>query len=211
MSFKTAEGRSVLAPEIVLLYKSNSPYEYDPDFENTVAALSNKQRNWLKAALEKLFSQHIWIERLTIFSGTLTPDVAQRRLVVKAIFKCATPYSDDEMNLPVENVDAAIPFYETVMGFRLISRSDSPHKSAILARDDVKVGLAENGGDPTQEGCFFVVDNVETAFAELQLNGLQKKEAEYRIDKHSDKSWKVFFVVAPDGLCYCLGEQVPSA
>src|SRR5262249_45887507 len=141
------------------------------------------------------------------------PDIEcrSRRLVVKAIFKCATPYSDDEMNLPVENVDAAIPFYETVMGFRLISRNDSPHKSAILGRDDVKIGLAENGGDPTQEGCFFVVDNVEMAFAEFKSNGLQKEEAEYRIDKHSDKSWKVFFVVAPDGLCYCLGEQVPGS
>jgi len=48
---------------------------------------------------------------------------------MKAIFKTAWPYQKDEMNLPVENLAAAIPFY------------------------------------------------------------------------------KVFFVIAPDGLCYCLGER----
>jgi catechol 2,3-dioxygenase-like lactoylglutathione lyase family enzyme len=127
---------------------------------------------------------------------------------VSAVFKTAFPYADDEMNLPVESVDAAIPFYETVMGFRVVSRSDSPHKSAVLGRDEIQIGLAENGGDPTQEGCFFGVDNVEGAFAELKSNGLGKEEADFRIDQYGDKSFKVFFVVAPDGLCYCIGERL---
>jgi catechol 2,3-dioxygenase-like lactoylglutathione lyase family enzyme len=126
---------------------------------------------------------------------------------MKAVFKTASPYADDAMNLPVENVDSAIPFYETVMGFRLVSRSDSPCKSAVLARDEIKIGLAENGGDPSQEGCFFEVDNAEAAFAELKSNGFEKNDPGYRIDKYGDKSFKVFFVVAPDGLCYCLGER----
>jgi catechol 2,3-dioxygenase-like lactoylglutathione lyase family enzyme len=126
---------------------------------------------------------------------------------MKAIFKTANPYQKDEMNLPVENVEAALGFYETVMGFRVVSRNDSPQRSATLARDSVQIGLAENGGDPTQDGCFFEVDNVETAFAELKAKGLEKAEADFRIDRHGETSWKVFFVVAPDGLCYCLGER----
>jgi len=126
---------------------------------------------------------------------------------MKAVFRSAAPYADDAMNLPVQNVDAAIPYYEKVFGFRVVSRQDAPHKSVILARDDIQIGLAENGGDPTQEGCFFEVDDVETAFAELKSNGLEKEEAGFRIDRHGDTSWKVFFVVAPDGLCYCLGER----
>ncbi len=126
---------------------------------------------------------------------------------MSAVFKSAYPYADDKMNLPVKNVDAAIPFYETVMGFRVVSRNDSSHKSAVLARDDIQIGLAENGGDPTQAGCFFEVDNAEAAFAELKSNGLKQEEANFRIDQHGDKSFKVFFVVAPDGLCYCLGER----
>lgn len=126
---------------------------------------------------------------------------------MKATYKTAAPYQDDEMNLPVENVDEAIPFYETVMGFRVASRSDAPHKSVILTRDAIKIGLAENGGDPTQDGCFFEVDNAEAAFAELKSNGLTKEEADFTIDQHGDTSFKVFFVLAPDGLCYCLGER----
>lgn len=126
---------------------------------------------------------------------------------MKAIFKTASPYLKDAMNLPVENVEAAIPFYETVMGFRVLSRNDSPHKSATLGRDEIQIGLAENGGDPSQEGCFFEVDNAEAAFAELKSNGLGKEEAGFRIDRYGATSYKVFFVVAPDGLCYCLGER----
>jgi lactoylglutathione lyase len=127
--------------------------------------------------------------------------------MMKTLFMTASPYADDAMNLPVQNVDAAIPYYEKVFSFRVVSRLDAPHKSVILARDSIQIGLAENGGDPTQEGCFFEVDNVETAFAELKSNGLEKEEAGFRIDRHGDTSWKVFFVVAPDGLCYCLGER----
>lgn len=130
---------------------------------------------------------------------------------MKAVFKTARPYADDAMNLPVVSVDAAIPFYETIMGFRVESRNDSPCKSAVLARDGIRIGLAENGGDPSQEGCFFEVDNAEAAFAELKANGFEKDDAGYRVDKYGDTSFKVFFVVAPDGLCYCLGERQASA
>jgi len=129
---------------------------------------------------------------------------------MKAVFKHAAPYRDDALNLPVADVDAAVPYYEKVFGFRVVSRQDAPQKSVILARDEVQIGLAENGGDPTQEGCFFEVDNVEAAFAELQSNGLEKPEANFRVDQNGDRSFKVFFVVAPDGLCYCLGERQPS-
>jgi catechol 2,3-dioxygenase-like lactoylglutathione lyase family enzyme len=126
---------------------------------------------------------------------------------VKAFFKSASPYAEDAMNLPVSDVEEAVPFYETIMGFKLVSRSDTPVKSAVLARDDVQIGLAENGGDSSQEGCFFEVDNAEAAFGELKANGLKKEDAGFRIDEYGTTSFKVFFVVAPDGLCYCLGER----
>lgn len=126
---------------------------------------------------------------------------------MKAIFQHAWPYQQDALNLPVANVEAALPFYETVMGFQVVSQCDAPHKSALLARDDIQIGLAENGGDSSQDGCFFAVDDVEAAFAELRANGLAKATADFRVDKHGDTYWKVFFVIAPDGLCYCLGER----
>jgi lactoylglutathione lyase len=126
---------------------------------------------------------------------------------MKAIFKTAVPYQADEMNLPVENLEAAVPFYERIMGFQVVSRKDSPCQSAVLGRDGIQIGLAENGADPSQDGCFFEVDNAEAAFAELKSNGFKKEEAGFRIDRHGDTSYKVFFVIAPDGLCYCLGER----
>ena len=127
---------------------------------------------------------------------------------MKALFKTAYGYQGDAMKLPVENLEAAIPFYETVMGFQVISRQDAPHKSAVLGRDGIQIGLAENGGDPSQDGSFLEVDNAEAAFDELKSNGFEKEEAGFRIDNHGDTSFKVFFVVAPDGLCYCLGERL---
>jgi lactoylglutathione lyase len=139
---------------------------------------------------------------------------------MKAVFKTAFPYLEDAMNLPVADVEAAIPFYETIMGFQVVSRKDAPCKSAFLGRDAIQIGLAENGGDPTQEGCFFEVDSAEAAFAELKSNGLtthaswterkspeEREDAGFSINQHGDTSYKVFFVVAPDGLCYCLGER----
>jgi catechol 2,3-dioxygenase-like lactoylglutathione lyase family enzyme len=126
---------------------------------------------------------------------------------MKAVFKTAFPYMKDAMNLPVENLEAAIPFYETTMGFQVVSRKNAPCKSVVLGRDGIQIGLAENGGDPTQEGCFFEVDNAEAAFAELKSNGLEKEEAGFRIDQYGETAYRVFFVVAPDGLCYCLGER----
>jgi len=127
---------------------------------------------------------------------------------MKAVLKTAAPYLEDAMNLPVEDLDSALPFYEKVMGFTLVSRSEESIKSAVLARDGIQIGLAENGGDPSQEGCFFEVDNVEGAYGELRDNGLTS-DANYRLDQHGETSFRVFFVVAPDGLCYCLGQRQP--
>ena len=129
--------------------------------------------------------------------------------MTKAYFKRAAPYAEDELNLPVNDLAEAVSFYETVFNMELISRSDMPHRSAILARDNIKIGLAENGGDPTQEGCFFEVDNVESAFAELKSNGLSQDASKYSVEDLPDgHSYRLFYVVAPDGLCYCIGEPI---
>jgi len=126
---------------------------------------------------------------------------------MKAVFKNAWPYKDDKMNLPVENVETATPFYVDIMGFEVVSRGDSPQGSVVLARPDIQIGLTENGGDPSQEGCAFEVDNVEAAFAEFKANGLEKEISDFDIEKNGDTDWKVFYIVAPDGLCYWIGEK----
>jgi catechol 2,3-dioxygenase-like lactoylglutathione lyase family enzyme len=109
------------------------------------------------------------------------------------------------MNLPVKDVDTAIPYYEKTFGFRVVSRQDAPHRSVTLARDNIQIGLAENGGDSSQEGCFFEVDNVEAAFEEIM--GGPPPESAFRLDRFDGISYRVFFVVAPDGLCYMVAER----
>jgi catechol 2,3-dioxygenase-like lactoylglutathione lyase family enzyme len=125
---------------------------------------------------------------------------------IKAIFRNAWPYQKDKMNLPVKNLDSSIPFYETVMGFKILERKDLPSKSAILYRDNIQIGLAENGGDPSNDGCFFEVDNINNALEELKSNGLEKP-SEFKTQKHGETTWTVFFIIAPDELCYCIGEK----
>ena len=125
----------------------------------------------------------------------------------KTTFKNAWPYQEDKMNLPVEELESSIPFYETIMGFQVLSKKSEPHKSAVLGRDGIQIGLCENGGDPSQDGCFFEVDNIERAFAELKANGLKKDIPDWSTVRHGETLWKVFYVIATDGLCYCIGER----
>jgi len=135
------------------------------------------------------------------------PLAAGAGVTVKATIEKAFGYQGDAMRLPVPDLAAALPFYETVLGFRVVSRNDTPHNSAVLARDQVQIGLAENGGDPTQDGCAFHVKDLESLLSEFKTNGLQKERSEFDTEQHDGVAWKVFYVVAPDGLCYWFGER----
>src|SRR5215510_13848970 len=125
-----------------------------------------------------------------------------------ATLEKAFGYHGDALNIPVREVAEALPFYEGVLGFRVRSRSDTPQRRAVLERDQVQIGLTENGGDPTQDGCAFHVTDLEALFAEFKANGLQKERPpEFSIERHGGTAFRVFYVVAPDGLCYWFGER----
>ena len=64
-----------------------------------------------------------------------------------AVYKRAVPCADDAMNLPVQKVERAVPFDNTIMGFQVLERKDGPHKAVVLGRDEIRIALAENGGD----------------------------------------------------------------
>jgi len=125
---------------------------------------------------------------------------------MKATLEKAFGYQGNNLNLPVKDVASAMPFYETMLGFRVVSRADKPHKSAVLARDQIQIGLAENGGDASQDGCAFHVKDVESLREEFKASGLEGL-SDFSVEKRNDASWKVFYVVAPDGLCYWFGER----
>jgi lactoylglutathione lyase len=126
---------------------------------------------------------------------------------MKGTLEKAWGYQGDNMNLPVSDLDAALPFYEGVLGFRVASRNDVPHRSAVLERDQVQMRLAENGGDSSQDGCAFHVKDVDALLAEFTSRGLAKSASDLDLEEHGGATWKVFYVVAPDGLCYWFGER----
>lgn len=123
---------------------------------------------------------------------------------MKARFLRAVPYADDALNLPVADVESAALYYERAFGFRIGNRLAIPNPTILLARDQVEIGVTENGGDPTQEGCFFEVDNLDAAFAELEANGAKPGIIDEQVI--NGMPHRAFFVVAPDGLCFMIGQ-----
>jgi lactoylglutathione lyase len=125
----------------------------------------------------------------------------------QSVYQSVHPIGETNPNdLPVGDLETAVPFYVEKLGFTVESRSAEPHKAAVIARDGVRMRLAENGGDPGQASCYIGVSDVDQARAELGGKGLDMSEI--RVDQHGGKTYRVFFVRAPDGLCYCLGQQV---
>ena len=128
----------------------------------------------------------------------------------KPTIERASGYKDDHMNLPVADVAIAVPFYEDVLGFRVTARGEVPHKSATLARDQVQLRLAENGGDPTQDGVAFHVQGLEALLQEFKARGLRKEISDIDTEQMGGATFRVFYVVAPDGLCYWFGERADA-
>ena len=64
--FISPPGFSILAPEIVLLYKSKYPEEPGNrwDFQSVLPLLNTQRRQWLTRALSKLSPKHEWLQNL---------------------------------------------------------------------------------------------------------------------------------------------------
>lgn len=124
----------------------------------------------------------------------------------KSVYRSIHPIGDsDPQNMPVADAEQAATYYQQRMGFVIVLRQEAPIKSILLRRDDVELVLAENGGDPEQASCYIETSDVEQARTELQASGC---EVSYlRNDTYGEASYRVFFVRAPDGLCYCLGQK----
>jgi catechol 2,3-dioxygenase-like lactoylglutathione lyase family enzyme len=117
-----------------------------------------------------------------------------------SLFKAAYPYQKDVLALPVGDLDAAVHWYAKAFGLTEVERRADPHPTVILERDGVRLGFAINGGDASQDGAAILVSDIERAKQELEANGVAV--GDWRVDERNGRKLKVFFVVAPDGLCY---------
>jgi catechol 2,3-dioxygenase-like lactoylglutathione lyase family enzyme len=122
------------------------------------------------------------------------------------LFKAAFPYQKDVLALPVVDLDAAARWYSKAFGLKEIERRTDPHPTVILERDGVRIGFSINGGDASQDGAAILVSDIHQAKAELETNGIQV--GNWRVDERNGKRLQVFFVVAPDGLCYYFHQPI---
>ncbi|HKO16609.1 MAG TPA: VOC family protein [Gemmatimonadaceae bacterium] len=121
-------------------------------------------------------------------------------------FKAAYPYQRDILALPVTDLDAASQWYCEHFGMVEVERIAQPTPTVILERDDARIGFAINGGDASQEGAAILVSNIQGVKDELEAKGANS--GDWRIDERDGQKYQVFFVVAPDGLCYYFHEPI---
>ena len=124
------------------------------------------------------------------------------------LFKAAHPFQDDVLALPVKDVDVAAEWYANAFGLREVERAKEPVAGVVMERDGVRIGFAVNGGDASNDGAAILVASAERAREELEANGVET--GNWRIDERDGKRFQVFFVVAPDELCYYFHEELDS-
>lgn len=123
-------------------------------------------------------------------------------------FQAAYGYQGNALALPVTDLDAAREWYCQRFGMTVVEEGANEGESVQLERDGVRIGFAVNGGDPEQDGAAILVSGIEELRGEFKSRGL--KIGDWRIDERDGKRFQVFFVVAPDGLCYYFHEELPA-
>jgi catechol 2,3-dioxygenase-like lactoylglutathione lyase family enzyme len=124
----------------------------------------------------------------------------------KPQFNAAFGYQDDVLALPVTDLETASEWYTKHFGMVEVERRTQPLPAVILERNGTRIGFAINGGDATQDGAAILVSRIHELKTELESKGV--KIGNWRIDERDGKQLQVFFVVAPDGLCYYFHEPI---
>lgn len=124
-------------------------------------------------------------------------------------FKKVFPFQKDVLGLPVNNLDDASAWYSNAFGMKEVKRVDEPNPTVILKRDDVEIGFSINGEDSSQDGAAILVSGIEQIKEELEAKGIEI--GNWRVDEREGKKFQVFFVVAPDGLCFYFHQPVGEA
>jgi catechol 2,3-dioxygenase-like lactoylglutathione lyase family enzyme len=124
----------------------------------------------------------------------------------RAVFEKAFPYGADVLALPVADLEKAASWYGKHFGMVEVERKSEPHPTVILERDGTRIGFAVNGGESSNDGAAILVSDIQAARTELEGSGI--KIANWRVDERDGKQLQVFFVVAPDGLCYYFHQPI---
>ena len=118
----------------------------------------------------------------------------------KTVFEQAFPYGNDVLALPVQNLESAARWYADHFGMVEVERRAEPNPTVIMERDGTRIGFSVNGGDSSQDGAAIRVSDIHAAREEFESRGVET--GNWRVDEKNGQRRQVFFVVAPDGLCY---------
>ncbi len=121
-------------------------------------------------------------------------------------FKAAFPYQQDVLALPVADLDVASEWYAKHFGMVEVERRDDPAPTVILERNGTRIGFSVNGSDPAEDGAAILVTNIQGMKEEFESRGVGI--GNWRIDERDGQKLQVFFVVAPDGLCFYFHEPI---
>ncbi len=116
------------------------------------------------------------------------------------LYEAASPFAEDVLALPVRDTDEAARWYGERFGLREVERRETPVPTVVMERDGVRIGFAVNGGDASNDGAAILVTDIARARQELEANGVET--GNWRVDERDGRKYQVFFVVAPDALCY---------
>ena len=125
---------------------------------------------------------------------------------ISKLFEAAFPFQDDVLALPVQDIDVAAEWYAKAFGLREVERPAAAVATVVMERDGVRIGFAVNGGDASNDGAAILVADAARARDELEANGVEI--GNWRIDERDGKRYQVFFVVAPDALCYYFHQEL---
>jgi hypothetical protein len=124
----------------------------------------------------------------------------------RAVFENAFPYGNDILALPVADLAVAATWYAEHFAMVEVERSAEPQPAVIMERDGVRIGFSVNGGDSSQEGAAILVSDIHAMRMELESRGVSI--GNWRVDERDGKKLQVFFVTAPDGLCYYFHQPI---
>lgn len=114
----------------------------------------------------------------------------------------------DPAAMPAPDPETASGWYVEKLGFEIVAQAEAPYRSVTLARDQVRLTLAETGEDPGNASCYIAVSDVEAAYGEAEAVGIAPSPM--RVDDHGNARYRVFFIKDPAGLCYCVGQKLAA-